>query len=134
VFNFKNANWTALKELLTHNPWDMAFVKNDINNSLNIWSDLFFAAVNEHIPKCTKRCVTNQPWIDSELFKLIRKKTHQRRIASRTKLPIEIEKFKTLRRKTKQMIAKKRRITLIKFGILLWKTHKGFGRSLNHLR
>jgi hypothetical protein len=109
VFNFKNANWSALKELLMHTPWEMAFVKNDINNSLSIWCDLFFAAVNEHIPKCTKRCVTNQPWIDTELLKLIRKKTHQRRIASRTKLPIEIEKFKTLRRKTKQMIAKKRK-------------------------
>jgi hypothetical protein len=78
--------------------------------------------------------VTNQPWIDTELLKLIRKKTHQRRIASRTKLPIEIEKFKTLRRKTEQMIAKKRKDTLIKFGILLWKTQKSFGCSLNHLQ
>jgi hypothetical protein len=79
VFNFKNANWIALKELLMHTPWDMAFVKNDINNSLSIWCDLFFAAVHEHIPKLQNGYVTNPPWIDTELLKLIRKKTHQRR-------------------------------------------------------
>jgi uncharacterized protein with ParB-like and HNH nuclease domain len=51
VFNFKNANWIALKELLMHTPWDMAFVKNDINISLNTRCDLSFAAVNCGKPK-----------------------------------------------------------------------------------
>ena len=73
VYNFKRANWPALKELLLHTPWDLAFYPNDINKSLSTWTDLLLSTVNEHIPKCTKRSVCDHSWIDTELLALIKK-------------------------------------------------------------
>ena len=49
VYNFKRANWPALKEMLLHTPWDLAIFPNDINKSLSVWTDLLFSAVYEHI-------------------------------------------------------------------------------------
>jgi hypothetical protein len=65
---------TTLKELI-----GLAFVTNDINDSLNTWCDLFLSAVNEHIPKCIKSCVANQTCIDTEWLLLIRKKPRRKR-------------------------------------------------------
>lgn len=74
AYNFKKAIWSDLKELLLHTPWDVAFIPNDVNESLDIWSDLFISAVNEHFPKYTKKNVTDHPWIDTQLLTLIKKK------------------------------------------------------------
>lgn len=60
VYNFKKADWSGLKELLSHTPWDMAFVHNDVNESLNLRCDLFSSAVNEHIPKYDRSSVDRQ--------------------------------------------------------------------------
>ena len=79
VYNFKRANWPALKELLWHTPGDLAFFPNDVNKSLSTWTDLFVSAVNEHIPKWTTRSVSVQPLIDTELLTLIKKKNRQRK-------------------------------------------------------
>lgn len=99
IYNFKKADWSGLKELLSHTPWDMAFVHNDVNESFSLWCDLFSSAVNEHIPKCTRRNTTDHPWIDSEILTTIKKKNNQRKKALRTKAPCDIDRFKQLRRK-----------------------------------
>ena len=31
VYNFKNANWSGLKQVLTHIPWELGHVPNDVN-------------------------------------------------------------------------------------------------------
>ena len=130
VYNFKKADWSGLKELLSRTPWDLAFVHNDVNESLSIWCDLFFSAVNEPIPKCTRRNTSDHPWIHSELLKKIKKKNIQRKKALRTNAPRDGEKFKQLRRETKQMIRKKkRRISPTSYETLCWKTRRAFGRS-----
>ena len=51
VYNFKNANWSVLKEILMNSPWNHAFVDDDVNASLFRWCNLFFSAVDDHIPK-----------------------------------------------------------------------------------
>lgn len=67
--------------------------------------DLFLSAVDEHIPKCTSKNVNDHPWIDKELLSLIREKNRQRKKDS----PTDFDKFKLLRRKSKQLISKKKK-------------------------
>ena len=68
VYNFKKADWTCLNEALSHIPWDMCFVANDVDQSLSNWCDFFTSAVNTHIPKSVIKNVHNHPWIDAELL------------------------------------------------------------------
>ena len=109
TYNFKKANWPILKELLGRTPWDLCFVSNDVDESLSNWHDMFISAVNEHIPKCTLKNVNEHPWIDAELRSPIRKKNNQRNKLRRSQSPVDLEKYKLLRRITKQLIAKKRK-------------------------
>jgi hypothetical protein len=61
VYNFKNANWLGLKQVLANIPWEFGFVSDDINTLLSSWSESFISAVNDHIPKRTSRCVYDPP-------------------------------------------------------------------------
>jgi hypothetical protein len=63
VFNFKNANWSGLKQVLANIPWELGFVSDDINTLLSSWCETFISSVNDHIPKRTSRCVYDPPWI-----------------------------------------------------------------------
>ena len=45
--------------------WNMAFIHNDANESLDNWCDLFSTVVKDHIPKCVLRITTNHPSIES---------------------------------------------------------------------
>ena len=46
VYNFKKADWSGLKRTLGLIDWDLRFVENDVNASLNNWSDAFLTAVD----------------------------------------------------------------------------------------
>jgi hypothetical protein len=46
VYNFKNANWSGLKQVLANIPWELGFVSDDINTSLSSWCESFISAVN----------------------------------------------------------------------------------------
>ena len=50
VYNFKRANWPALKELLLHTPWDLAFYPNDINKSRSTWTELLLLLLMSTFP------------------------------------------------------------------------------------
>ena len=109
VYNFKKANWDALKEVLTNTPWDMSFVPGDIEASLSNWCDLFVSVVNDHVPKRRVRNVHDHPWLDLELMKLIKKKNKQRITERKTKTPDDLQKFKDLRRETKKLMKRKKK-------------------------
>jgi hypothetical protein len=108
VYNFKNANWSGLKQVLANIPWELGFVSDDINTLLSSWCESFISAVNDHIPKRTSRCVYDPPWIDKELLALLKKKNIQRKKSRKSKSPEAIAKFKQLRRESKILIAKKK--------------------------
>ena len=57
VYNFKKANWEGLKELLSKVPLEAGLTINDVDTSLSNWCDMFLAAVDNFIPKCTSRNV-----------------------------------------------------------------------------
>ena len=72
--NFEKADWSDLNELFRHVPWDCAFVSNDINEVWNAWVDLFNAAVDQCVPKKSKKKNRCAPWISNDIIKLARKK------------------------------------------------------------
>ena len=80
LYNFKKAEWIGLKYSLSLINWDLCFEENDINASLTNWSDIFLAAVNQHIPTSKPRNVNEHPWIDYELLNLIKVKKRLRKV------------------------------------------------------
>ena len=68
VYNFKKAYWSGLKRTLSLIDWDLCFVENDINASLDNWSDLFLMALDQHIPKNKARNVNELPGLITNWF------------------------------------------------------------------
>ena len=54
-YNFEKADWSGLNELFRHVPWECVFVSNDINELWNAWVDLVNAAVDQCVPKKSKK-------------------------------------------------------------------------------
>ena len=51
VYNYKDADFDGLRELLNYIPWDVVYEENDTYFSTVKWVDLSFAAVNDCVPK-----------------------------------------------------------------------------------
>ena len=68
------ADWSGLNELFRHVPWECIFVSNDINEVWNAWVDLVNAAVDQCVPKKSKKKNRFAPWISNDIIKLARKK------------------------------------------------------------
>ena len=109
IYNFKNANWSGLKEMLLYAPWAQCYVPDNIDKSLSNWCDLFLSAVDNHIPKYRVKNTHDHPWIDKELLHVIKKKNIQRRKLKKSQSLVDAEKYKSLRRNTKQLISKKKK-------------------------
>ena len=75
VYNLKNTNWSGLKQVLAHIPYELGHVPDDVNTSLSNWCESFNSAVNDHIPKRISRCVHDPPWIDKEVLALLKRRT-----------------------------------------------------------
>ena len=77
--------------------------------SLSNWCAVFLTVVNQHVPKSKTRNIHDHPWIDKELLSLIMRKNKQRLKANRTGCVHDAQKFKDLRRQTKQLISLKKK-------------------------
>ena len=51
TYALNKADWSHLKSLFKYSPWDFALASEDINNNWTMWKNIFFAAVNDCIPK-----------------------------------------------------------------------------------
>ena len=49
-------------------------LEESIDRNWNLWKDLFFAAVDQYIPRIKAKRRQNAPWINKELISLSRKK------------------------------------------------------------
>ena len=74
IYAFKKADWSHLRSLFQHSPWNCAFTEENIDNNWTAWKDLFFAAVDQCVPKYKQKRKSSAPWITKELIKLCRKK------------------------------------------------------------
>jgi hypothetical protein len=80
-----------------------------VDASLSNWCAVFLTVVNQHVPKSKTRNIHDHPWIDKELLSLIKRKNKQRLKANRTGCVHDAQKFKDLRRLTKQLISQKKK-------------------------
>jgi hypothetical protein len=80
-----------------------------VDASLSNWCAVFLTVVNQHVPKSKTRNIHDHPWIDKELLSLIMRKNKQRLKANRTGCVHDAQKFKDLRRQTKQLISLKKK-------------------------
>ena len=60
--------------LFAISPWKLAPADEDINRNWENWTALYFAAVDECVPKYRQKSKSNAPWITKELIKLSRKR------------------------------------------------------------
>lgn len=74
VYAYRKADWEYLKSLFSHTPWHCAYFDDNLDDNWQAWLDLFFAAVDQCIPKRRRNNKFNPPWISKELIKLCRKK------------------------------------------------------------
>ena len=74
VYNYKDADFDGLQELLNYIPWDIVYDENDMDFSTVKWMDLFLAAVNDCVPKIEIKSANSAPWIDAEVLKAVRRK------------------------------------------------------------
>ena len=129
VYIFKKADWVGLRELLSKVPWEAGLIIHDIDTSLSNWCDMFLAAADNSIPKCTSRNVNRHPWIEKELLTLIKKKNTQRKYACKTGSYNDMDKFKDLRSLTKRLIAQKMKAHSYKMKISLGKIQSDPGKT-----
>ena len=82
IYNFKSTHFDGLREALSDISWDDCFLDSDnINNSLEKWTKLFYSIVDQFVQK---KCVSNinrSPWVDREIVLLLKKKNTLRRKA-----------------------------------------------------
>lgn len=70
--------------MFTNSPWDVSLADEDISKNWENWKNLYFAAVDERVPKYQQRTKSNAPWITKELNKLFGKKRNLYKKAKRS--------------------------------------------------
>lgn len=108
VYNFKNANFDALKQsLLNSQLEDIITDELTIEECYHQW----FCKLNEIVDSCIPKIKINDkntpPWIDGSVIHLVRKKNETRKKAIKTNSPYYHEKYQVLRRQCKSTIESK---------------------------
>ena len=68
------------------------------------WMDLFFAAVNDCVPKIEIKSANSARWIDAEVLKAVRKKERLRKRAKRSSSEYQWATFRLHRAELKSLI------------------------------
>lgn len=75
VYNYRTADWKGLKEDLVKIPWDTIYLMSSVDDVWEAWKTLFFQAVERNIQKKLIKRRRDVPWLNSDLKKLLHKKT-----------------------------------------------------------
>ena len=104
VYCYRRGDFIGLQETLRVLPWDLLTSDTSIDTNLEKFQDMFFCAIDQHMPQRTLKRRSRPPWIDNEIMKLIRKKkTLWKRLETDGSTDLSL-KFKDLRRKTEKLI------------------------------
>ena len=132
VYDFAKSDWSSLKVLLSNSHWDFCFVPENIDETLTNWCCMFLSAVDKYIPKHRIKCTHNHPWIDKELLNLIEGKDMQGRKLKKLSSPYDLDKYKNLRRLTKQLIKQKKKQYNINLTESLYENPRRFWSVVKH--
>ena len=83
-------------------PWHCAYFDDNLDDNWQAWLDLFFAAVDQCIPKRRHNNKFNPPWISRELLKLCGKKKLLFRKAKRVNTDLLGMRYRTLNNAVKK--------------------------------
>ena len=109
AYNYKNAEFVELRNLLKFVPWDLAYEEEDTELSTAKWMDLFLAALDDCVPKIKVRSANSAPWIYAEVLKAVRKKERLRKKAKRSSSVYHWATFRRRRAELKSLIKWKRK-------------------------
>ena len=77
-FDFKNANFESLKQVLLLTPLSYGIHSvnsiEDLDSLWNLWNDFVFTAVDTFVPKVNYKHSNRPPWISKDLAKDINNK------------------------------------------------------------
>ena len=94
VYNYKKADMEGLHILMRIAPWDLCFNNEDLDGSVQRWTDLFLTTIESVVPKSKVRATNRAPWIDAEVLSMVRKKERLRKKAKRRSSDYHWEKFR----------------------------------------
>lgn len=70
VYDYRSANWAALREDFSYIRWDRVFLMETMDDVWEAWKTLFFQAVERNIPSKFVKLRRNSPWFNSKLKKI----------------------------------------------------------------
>ena len=74
LYNYKKADLLLLRDILSHIPWSIIEGTGDIEDSWQLFKDLFLSAVNMSVPRLQWRRKKLKHWFSYQTIHLIRKK------------------------------------------------------------
>ena len=109
IYNYKKANWDKLNYDLTRIDWEECLSHLDIHRAWYVFKEKLLSLCNQNILKIRISESFSQPWYDSDIFRLNKKKEHFRKLYKETKSPNHYSKFSALRKSLKALIKSKMR-------------------------
>ena len=112
TYNYRKANWIDMNNDLRHVNWDRVI---DFSDPFVAWvrfKTILSQFCDRYIPKKTVRSQFQPPWYDSECDKIRRMKEKWRKRAKLSNTESDHEKFRSLRKKFKQVMNEKMRLNV----------------------
>ena len=96
LYNFKEANFSEMRELLIKTPCDCCFLQGGIDQSWTNFKDLFLTVADQFIPSFVLKRRRTKSWLSDEVTTLISSKRRAYRLAKRSRNHTHIHKYKSL--------------------------------------
>jgi hypothetical protein len=110
IYNFKRANFDALKEdIINSNLTELIAQEDNIDSKLSTWYTTLKNLINSHVPRTTIKKEHTPPWIDKEVTKQIRRKDSALRKAKKEDTQTNWARFRRFRNRLKNLITTKHR-------------------------
>ena len=105
LFNYKKADLSLLCDILSHVPWNIIESNGDVEESWQLFKDLFMSAVNMSVPRVQWRRKKLKHWFSYQTIHLIRQK---RRLYLRIKSyttpsPVLLHKYRSISNKVRRL-------------------------------
>ena len=108
--NCKNFDTDKFKSDLRNQPWEIIKDIENIDDAVRKWEKLLIDVIDKHMPIRTKRSKQrNTPWMNSNIFKLMKDRDKMKHKAFRTKNGDMMSQYRNLRNKVTFEIRKAKR-------------------------
>ena len=100
--NWKNADKENLQKVFTETDWDSSFELLNTEQSWDLFTGIFNAAVEQYVPKHAKNSNSRQPpWMNKDLLKDVRKKRRKWKVYKKYGNLDALQEYNNLQKKVK---------------------------------